>query len=183
MTVAAQADYWPQVITGVFTLAAGLGVAVLAAVRERRNRQEDRDARDAEREQDHHQRLVDFTLSTLGAAISLIFEAQAAVRHDTPTLEVIEARSKAVRTDLIRLHASHPDLDLTRMLTALEEQLSTAVFSLTAWKTHQDQDALEGTEQALRDASALADELVEKVRTMEGLVHVGRRGIDFGRQG
>ena len=181
MIVAAQQpDYWPQVITGAFTLAAGLGVAVLAARRERKNREDDRDARSAEREADRHERLVDFTLSTLGAAISLIFEIQTALRHDTPTLDVVEARLKAVRTDLVRLHASHPDLELTRMLNEFEGHLSTAAFLLTAGRTH-GESAVSGAEQALRDASALGDELVEAVRTMEGLVSVGRRGIDFGR--
>jgi hypothetical protein len=180
---AEQADYWPQVITGVFTLAAGVGVAVVAATRERTNREEDRDARSAEREADRHERMVDFTLSTVGAAISLIFEIQTAIRHDTPTLDVVEARLRAVRTDLVRLHASHPDLELTRMLNEFEGHLSTAVFSLTAARTYRDESAVSGAEAALRDASALSDELVEKVRTMEGLVHVGRRGIDFGQLG
>lgn len=181
--VVIRADYWPQIITGLFTLAAGFGVAALASRRERKNREEDRDARSAEREADRHERMVAFTLSTLGAAISLIFEAQTAVRHQMPTLEAVEARSKAVRTDLVRLHASHPDLELTRRLSELEGHLSSAAFLLIAWKTHEDQSALAGVEQALRDASLLADELVERVRTMEGLIHVGRRGIDYGDLG
>lgn len=185
--VAEQADYWPQVITGAFSLvaglAAGLGVAIFAAKRERKNREEDKAARSAEREADRHEHMIDFTLSTLGAAISLIFEIQTAVHHDSPSLDVVEARLKSIRTDLVRLHASHPDLALTRMLNLFEEQLSTAAFLLIAGKTHGDQGAISEAEKALRDASKLADELIEAVRSAEGLVHVGRRGIDFGESG
>lgn len=187
IAAAQQADYWPQVITGAFSLAAGLaaglGVAVFAAKRERKNREEDRDARSAEHDADRHERMVDFTLSTVGAAISLILELQTAVRHDTPSLDVVEARLKSIRTDLVRLHASHPDLELTRMLNVFEERLSMAAFLLISGKTHGDQSAIWDAEKALRDASKLADELIEAIRTMEGLVHVGRRGIDFGELG
>jgi hypothetical protein len=54
---AAQAatDYWPQVITGIFTLFAGVTVALIAWRHQAKARKEDRQQRNKEREEDRAQ--------------------------------------------------------------------------------------------------------------------------------
>lgn len=173
-------DYWPQIITGIFTLAAGFGVALFSWKREKTHREEDRKARLQERDEERRRQLVDLTLTTVGAATSLIFEMQMSISNGTPSVEVLENRSKAVRTNLIRLHAAHPDAGITRMLTELENALTWAMFTLIAWRSQEGTSSKHESEAKLRAASKTADDIIERMRSIEGLPHVGRLGVDYG---